>query len=92
MSNVTASDLATMFVRKLRGTLLSQEWRAMLRDNATETNVNVCHSHDHCDANMVILDAYCELAGLSQDDSIDLDALTDLFNDAWSLAKPRLRA
>lgn len=49
-----------------------------------ESDKNVCHSHDFCDANMVMLGAWTELFDTNPLDDIDHHA--DCWNEAWSLA------
>jgi hypothetical protein len=55
--NFTAEQLATEFVDELRDQLTPAEFAEVRKRNAAETNPLICHSHDFCDANMVMLDA-----------------------------------
>lgn len=53
--------------------------------NRTVEYANACASHDHCDANVVMLEAFEERFGREP----NLDADTDLFNAAWEIARRR---
>ncbi|HKX36993.1 MAG TPA: hypothetical protein VJM79_10075 [Rhizorhapis sp.] len=71
-------------------------WQAMLDNNAKEKpGSKVCHSHDWCDANMA-MDAALRSFGLGSlmtgDWVTNNQDMTDLWNKAWELAKPRLTA
>lgn len=60
-----------------RKKVLAINWR-----NKAEQSLNVCHSHDFCDANMIMLEAHQNLGfdpGYSR-------AEVKLWNDAWNLA------
>lgn len=64
--------------------------------NAAEQDKNVCHSHDHCDANVVMewaLAALLEMSierfeeGVFGEDEREANRLQSLFNRAWDLTK-----
>lgn len=59
-------------------------WRNL--DDEDAHGNGVCHSHDFCDANMVMLAAYAEVFGVQQID-VDADKSLDTFNAAWAYAK-----
>lgn len=87
--DVTASELGAAFVWTLKDWLTIPEWDEMARLNKTAAR-GVCHSHDYCDANMAMIEAYADLLGIQADD-VDLsDSTQDLFNAAWSWAAPAL--
>ena len=50
--------------------------------NRQEKEVGVCHSHDYCDANMLMLEVF-EENNLNVED----EANHQLWNDVWDLAK-----
>lgn len=59
--------------------------------NAEETSPLVCHTHDFCDANMVMSEALGVAMGTgdvvpSEDD----EATIELWNAAWEIAKKRI--
>jgi hypothetical protein len=61
--------------------------------NTVDAVAGACHSHDHCDANMVMLLAFHELGVPSPLDHAegtpDHDAACRLWNAAWDAAKAR---
>lgn len=70
-------------------TLSVSDFREMIDRNKTETDEGICHSHDYCDANMVMHEAFAETFGR---DSLDAtNGMTDedieTWNDAWAIAK-----
>lgn len=84
--------LATAFLARLRGEL-GANWHHMTRMNREDPEARsggVCHSHDFCDANQVMLDAAADLLG-RETRLGELGGLTGTFNEAWSLAAARLR-
>lgn len=84
-SCASVEDLAREFSRLLRRDLSARQMAEVVRLNDTEANKSVCHTHDFCDANMVMAEAFrnCGLpdAVTTNDDS------TDLWNAAWDQAK-----
>jgi hypothetical protein len=78
---------ARVFVALLRYQLTEEQFNEMCRRNAAETNEGICHSHDFCDANMVMLDAFHAVCP-------DVDSASDfgviIWNDAWAAAMPAL--
>lgn len=80
--------LADVFVAELTRCLTHLEFEQMQIRNALEKDPLVCHSHDFCDANMVMVAAGLRLG-------VDLSECTDydinLINSAWQLAAPQLR-
>lgn len=77
-------QLAEKFTELLRVTLTPLEFAEMADANANESNPAVCHSHDYCDANQVMLDAMNDLG-------IECDWMTDkLWSDAWLHARLEL--
>lgn len=75
-----------------RDYLTDKERRRVLVDNEKElasTKPNqCCHTHDYCDANMAMLDAFVEVLGRETRTGDDDDGTdTNLWNSAWSYAK-----
>lgn len=64
-------------------------YRAMLEANKAEFRPDVCHTHDHCDANVFMAQAIEDVLGVdpAQDDLINDPAMMRLWNAAWDLAK-----
>lgn len=78
-----AYDLAKAFSEELAATLTAEQMDAVNERNTSETDKNICHSHDFCDANQVMLDA---MASLGREwDNCDED--NAMVTDAWNIAK-----
>lgn len=84
----TASQLSAVFVAELRSYLTPYQWSEMQHRNANESNPDICHSHDFCDANMAMIAAFETLMGRAPDAGFECDA--EMINAAWAAAKPRL--
>lgn len=86
---VDESLLPAKFTDDLIGAVGSSAFREIAKRNADQPNPGICHSHDFCDANMVLLGAIQSLAGLPNDKYLDVanDRLTDTMNAAWGAAK-----
>ena len=65
--------------------------RIVLDRNAAQDNPDVCHSHDFCDANMVMQIAAKNLGYAENFDTADtedrVDDCCNLWNAAWNEAK-----
>lgn len=86
----TPEELAGAFVLLLMQSLPYNEIKIIQARNATPEYLDACASHDFCDANMVMLDAWESLGG----GDIYGDAEASIFNRytwdrAWNLAKAR---
>lgn len=55
--------------------------------NDDEAEPNICHSHDFCDANQVMIDAWAKVAGVECSCDSNNEAETALWNEAWDIAK-----
>lgn len=77
---MNAYELARKFSEELNRVLTAEHMERVNALNAAETDKNICHSHDFCDANQVMLDALGEEFESS-------DKQNTLINDAWSIAK-----
>lgn len=88
---VFAQHIARVFSRILREHLHDDDLSRVIKRNHKERAPDVCHSHDFCDANMLMNEAYCRIMGLSEDDGFDANdpQQAALWNDAWALAKDR---
>lgn len=94
MNKQWAYDLAAAFSVELEQTLTYDQFEEVLHRNAAETDPRICHSHDFCDANQVMLDALSAIgAELGWPEHIwkEFDASNDeqgaLINKAWGIAK-----
>jgi hypothetical protein len=55
---MTVYQLAIEFSNRLRGTLTAEQMAQMIERNSAEQSEGVCHSHDFCDANVIMLEAW----------------------------------
>lgn len=84
--------LAEAFTRHLTEEIGEDKLRFAARENARRGDDGTCASHDECDANMPMLDAFKETFGrepafLGDAGSPEADVDTALINDAWDKAK-----
>lgn len=77
--------IARQFSMNLREELSPEHLAEAIELNGNCHNTLVCHSSDHCDANMVMEPAFTKVMGREFDLLSDEDV--SLWNDAWSLAK-----
>tara|TARA_R110000868_G_scaffold140148_1_gene355467 strand:- start:397 stop:720 length:324 start_codon:yes stop_codon:yes gene_type:complete len=78
--------LARLFGEQVQAALSATEFRAAVDANKSDgPDSTVCHTHDYCDANMLMLAAWQEFFGGEPDVSSEED--TAIWNDAWSIAK-----
>jgi hypothetical protein len=93
--NEQTQRLAAEFCRILHEWLTPDQIAEAVFFNANEKNPGVCHSHDHCDANQAMLDAWEVVFGKGRVPAyIDSDrteaeknAELKITNDAWNMAK-----
>ncbi len=79
-SETQIKKLANKFCRGLQLALTDEEMVEAVDRNTNESNPLVCHSHDFCDANQVMIDVLGE--GFE-----NTDEQNSLINAAWNLAK-----
>lgn len=75
---MTAQELADRFSRRIRRVLTVDEVDSANELNADETEDGVCHTHDYCDANMVMMNALGMMPRESD---------SGLWAEAWRLAR-----
>lgn len=93
----TAEQLAIQFSTILKEWLtLEQMQQIVSRNKETQlTNPGVCATHDFCDANMAMNEAFEKVMGreftFNSDEEPELEEQAEndsnLFNEAWSIAK-----
>lgn len=96
----TPGQIADRFADILRTWIGAARFQIVRERNADAGGINCpeCHSHDFCDANMAMQDAFENVLGRSP--AIDTDGQTvwpdreveadcDLWNVAWDIAKVR---
>jgi hypothetical protein len=80
---VTVEQLSETFLRLLREEIGPLNYERACERNRCESSPHVCHSHDFCDANMVMAAAFAA-HGTKVD--VDNDVHTALWTGAWHLA------
>lgn len=81
-----AAELAAVFAAALAEALSAEDWQEMRRRNATaDYPAAVCASHDFCDANDVMAEAFKRVTGHSPRPWSDDDSA--LWSRAWLAAK-----
>jgi hypothetical protein len=90
---VDAKTVAREFSKVLHSWLSKEEMALVVARNAAQTDALICHSHDFCDANMAMAEAFSNLglktaADLSEGgENPEWDASVSLWNEAWGIAK-----
>ncbi len=86
-----ARRVAVAFKAVLTEWLTADEMAAVTARNRAEVNPHVCHSHDFCDANMAMDEAFRKVFGRPASDYLDaaegtLDEMPwEIWNDAWAI-------
>lgn len=83
-----AHTLALEFSASLRALLSPEEMQLVILRNAAETHPNICHSHDFCDANVVLHEVFLA-HGMDPADEGGMDRWGSLWDAAWNLAKAK---
>lgn len=80
--------IATAFTKGLRKYLTAQQFKEMQRRNAAEMETNCCHSHDFCDANVLMAEAVKKVTGrdISTAKWLNDDGMLALWGAAWDCA------
>jgi hypothetical protein len=78
-----ATRLAMDFSLVIKKWLSTQDIKTVIERNATEGYKNCCATHDFCDANQAMIDAYQIAFGKE----LDLQENIALVNKAWDIAK-----
>ncbi len=82
----SVKKLAKMFSWELRCALTEEEMAEVIEANREPENVGTCASHDVCDANMVMIEAWTKFFGVD-DINFNDNEQCRLWNEAWDLAK-----
>lgn len=85
---MTDVDIQAVAIRRLSETFsrivrdeLAEDLTEIVRRNRLTEYEHSCATHDYCDANMLMHDAFVEVQGHDLDASSAMD--THLWNDAW---------
>ena len=78
--------LAQVFSEKVQETLTAAQFREAVYLNKVDgPHSPVCHTHDYCDANMLMAAAWEDFFGQAPDVASEADAA--IWNEAWAIAK-----
>src|SRR5687768_5328662 len=85
--DLTPQKVADAFSAIIREWLTAEELEEVVKRNKVRSHPSVCHSHDFCDANVAMSEAFEKLLGLSDDEVCDLATgetrVSELWNEAW---------
>ena len=79
--------IARQFAAALTELLGPHTMRAIVDRNASEPHPDVCHSHDYCDANVVMMDAFLSLGFECSSEPAEDSGIGFVWDEAWALAK-----
>ena len=82
----TPESLAREFSDAINALLLPEEVLEIVQRNREETDPRICHTHDFCDANQVLLDVFMK-HGMDIADEGGLDRWGRLWDESWKIAK-----
>lgn len=82
----TNMDIAIKFSRLLINHLGCEKMLNIIASNYREADKTLCHTHSHCDANSLMVEAIESFDGIAAFHLEDEQHIT-LFNEAWTLAK-----
>lgn len=77
-----AEEIAFKFNENLKEGLTKAQYNMVLKLNEKEKDKGICHSHDYCDSNMLMLSAVQEVKGNGVDASDK--GIIELMNEAWN--------
>jgi hypothetical protein len=82
-----AEVIGMRFAQVLREWLTDAEWLEMRRRNVEHVNDGICASHDFCDANMAMHQAFMDCGQPDPAENPQDDAVLTLWGDAWQWAQ-----
>jgi len=83
----TPQNLEVAFRREMNAQLEPAQILEIIQLNDAEANPNICHSHDFCDANEVMLAAWEAETGEPCEFDAGCERTVSIMNEAWRLAK-----
>jgi len=84
----TVETLAREFGKALRSLVSAEDMQEIILRNRNESRSGICHSHDFCDANVVLHEVFLA-HGMDIADEGGRDRWGTLWVDAWNLAQLR---
>jgi hypothetical protein len=88
MENTNINRLAKAFCESVTEYLTREELIEAVSRNAKEVHPDVCHTHDFCDANMAMEEAWDSIFEFGVEIG-DVESNSKLWGAAWDLAKNR---
>jgi hypothetical protein len=85
---ITIEALANEFSQSLHALLTPTQMSEVVKRNAFETHPGICHSHDFCDANVVLHEVFLSHE-MDPADEGGMDKWGHLWDAVWNLAKAR---
>ena len=82
----TAKTLAKEFSVALNALLTPAQMCEVVLRNAQETHPTICHTHDFCDANVVLHEVFLS-HGMDPADEGGMEKWGRLWDESWNLAK-----
>lgn len=84
--NVSIETLAREFSHSLSSELSPDEMNELVQKNRSEENPGICHSHDYCDANVVLHEVFMK-HGMDVADEGGRERWGELWDATWNFAK-----
>lgn len=84
----SVASLAREFSNSLKKKLSKEELKELVLRNRTETTPGICHSHDFCDANMLLHEVFLK-HGMDIADEGGRERWGEMWDAAWNLAKSK---
>ncbi|MDP2828662.1 MAG: hypothetical protein Q8O37_08650 [Sulfuricellaceae bacterium] len=78
--------MAAEFSDLLKSWLSPEEMEEVVRRNEGEDDLNICHSHDFCDANMALHEVFMR-HGMDVTDEQGASRFGQKWGEVWQLAK-----
>lgn len=84
-ANKKIIDLANAFIKVVEYNLTAPQIEQVVKLNKTFDYISCCATHDFCDANELMAEAFKTVVGTEID--LQNDVHLDLWNNAWNIAK-----
>lgn len=85
---ISDENLAREFSERLKQTLSPEELNELVLRNRIEKTPNICHSHDFCDANILLHDVFIR-HGMDIADEGGRELWGEMWDNTWNLAKSK---
>lgn len=82
-------QIANEFINVIHQWLMPEQIDEIVLRNRHEPSGKICHTHDFCDANVAMLEAFTWVTGRDADFEDDDEKDIKLINRAWDIAKAK---